>query len=96
MEKFENLISKINFKYIELDVFNRQQLSEVTKKEIGEKIELRIGSEITVLGIKSKIVEIVFTLVDTFEPISKSVDVFSNYDTSENNCIITVFLEQIN
>lgn len=96
MEKFENLISKINFKYIGLDVFNRQQLSEVTKKQIGEKIELKIGSEITILDIRSKIVQIEFTLVDTFEPISKSVNIFSDYDTSENNCVITVYLEQIN
>lgn len=95
MEKFENFITKVRFQYIGLDAFNRQQLAEITKKQLEEKIELRIGTEITILGVKSKIVELVFTLVDNFEPIQKSVNIFSDFDTSENNCVLTVFLETI-
>lgn len=95
MEKFENLITKINFRYVGLDVFNRQQLSKVTEKEIGEKIELSIGKEITILGTRSKIVELVFTMVNNFESKVKTVDIFSNYDTAENNCVLTVFLKKI-
>jgi hypothetical protein len=95
MEKYENLITKVRFQHVGLDAFNRQQLAEITKKQIEEKIELTIGSEITILGTKSKIVELVFTLVDNFEPIEKSVNIFSNFDTSENNCVLTVFLEII-
>ena len=69
--------------------------SEITRKQLEEKIELRIGNEVTILGIKSKIVELVFTLIDNFEPIEKSVKIFSDFDTSENNCVLTVFLEEI-
>ena len=61
MEKYENFITKVRFQYIGLDAFNRQQLAEITRKQLEEKIELRIGTEVTILGIKSKIVELVFT-----------------------------------
>jgi hypothetical protein len=56
MEKFENLITKVNFKNVGIFAFNRQQLAEITKKQLDEKIELRIGNEITILGTKLKIV----------------------------------------
>lgn len=95
MEKYENFITKVRFQYVGLDAFNRQQLAEITRKQLEEKIELRIGNEVTILGIKSKIVELVFTLFDNFEPIEKSVKIFSDFDTSENNCVLTVFLEEI-
>jgi hypothetical protein len=94
MEKFENLITKVNFKNVGIFAFNRQQLAEITKKQLDEKIELRIGNEITILGTKLKIVELVFTLSDNVEPSNKSVNIFSTYDSSENNCVLTVFLKK--
>lgn len=95
MEKFENFITKINFVDIGLDVFNRQQLSKITRKEIGEKLELRIGEKIIILDKIFKIVELVFVMVDNFEPMDKSVDIFSNFDISENNCMLNVYVGKI-
>ncbi len=94
MEKHENFIAKVDFQHIGINNFNRQQLAEITKKSLDEKIELRVGQELTIFKTKLKISEIVFTLTDSFNPIQRKIDIFSDFDNSETNCTITVFLEE--
>ncbi|MEM0544014.1 hypothetical protein WFZ85_15545 [Flavobacterium sp. j3] len=95
MEKFESLVAKVNFKLIGLTAYNRQQILERTRKEIGEDVILRKGEMFYFDSTKYRITEIVFVLRrEEFEK-KFPFTVYSQYDNNFTNCDIEVFAEII-
>lgn len=94
MEKYESLIAQVNFKLIGISAYNREQVCEWTRKDIGEDVILRKGEMFYFNSTKYKITDITFTLrKEKFE--RKSMVVFTEFDNNYTNCDVNVFAEII-
>jgi hypothetical protein len=94
MEKYESLIAQVNFSLVGVSGYNREQICEWTRKDIGDDVFLKKGEKFYFMSNEYEIMDITFTLRrEQPDKRNSKIDIYTEHQTNFTNCDVNVMVK---